>query len=264
MTALCPVTPAWLRRLALKRSALECLCVRPTCSWSAGPAYWMSQNLLGVKPATAGFGQVEIKPMLTESLPSVAGTVPSVLGAFEVSFDLHKREANLSLPAGMLSARLELGLLPLQPAPLNGSVRINGGLLPPDSSTRIIVADQSTSTSSSSSRLIIEGLTSGNHRITWALAPKQLEGAHSNELATPAYPTPRYPSSFLRRDDTTQGNWKGRYGSAGYLFFTQPPPPPPPPPGPPPTPPGSAATCAVVGEAQPNSTNMKPLVRSSR
>ena len=201
--------------------------------------------------------------MLTESLPSVAGTVPSVLGAFEVSFDLHQREANLSLPAGMLSARLELGLLPLQPAPLNGSVRINGGLLPPDSSTRIIVADQSTSTTTSS-RLIIEGLTSGNHRITWALAPKQLEGARSNELATPAYPTPRYPSSFLRRDDTTQGNWKGRYGSAGYLFFTQPPPPPPPPPGPPPTPPGSATTCAVVGEAQPNSTNMKPLVRSSR
>eukprot|EP01043_Picozoa_sp_COSAG02_P067096 COSAG02_NODE_10662_length_1888_cov_1.813862_2_plen_110_part_01 len=108
----------------------------------------MSQNLLGVKPAIgaggAGFGQVDIKPMLSESLPSVAGTVPSVLGAFEVSFDLHQRQANLSLPAGMLSARLELVLLPSQPALCVGSVRLNGGLLPPDSSTTSIVADQST------------------------------------------------------------------------------------------------------------------------
>ena len=212
----------------------------------------------------AGFGQVDIKPMLSESLPSVAGTVPSVLGAFKVSFDLHQRQANLSLPAGMLSARLELVLLPSQPALCVGSVRLNGGLLPPDSSTTSIVADQSTAR-----RLILEGLVPGSHRITWTLDHEQeQEQKHEQEKhsmrsvdqVAPAYPPPRYSSIFMNRDDATQGNWKGRYGSLGYLFFTPPPLPPPPPPGPAPTPPGSAATCAVVGEAAPNTTNMKPLV----
>jgi hypothetical protein len=224
----------------------------------------MSQNLLGVKPATGGAGpgfvHVEIKPMLSESLPSVAGTVPSVLGAFEVSFDLHSREANLGLPAGMLSARLELALLPSQPAIIAGSVRVNGEV-PPDSSVTIIIAEQSSYTTSS--RLILDGLAPGNHRITWAVEQDENGTRSVDQVVTPAYPTPRYSSKFLQRDDTTHGNWKGRYGGSGYLFFAQPPPPPPPPPGPPPTPPGSATTCAVVGEAAPNTTNMKPLVHPS-
>ena len=103
--------------------------------------------------------------MLTESLPSVTGTVPSVLGAFEVSFDLRKREANLSLPVGMDSARLELGLLLSQPALRAGSIRLNG--LP------MIAGAQATS----ASKLVLEGLTSGSHRITWAV-----EDTHSDEV----------------------------------------------------------------------------------
>ena len=121
----------------------------------------MSQNLLGVKPAPgaggAGFARVEIIPMLTESLPSVAGIVPSVLGFFEVSFDLRKREANLSLPVGMDSARLELALLPSQPALRTGSIQLNG--LP-------IISAQATS---AAGKLILEGLPSGSHHISWAV-----------------------------------------------------------------------------------------------
>ena len=96
--------------------------------------------------------------MLTESLPSVAGIVPSVLGFFEVSFDLRKREANLSLPVGMDSARLELALLPSQPALRTGSIQLNG--LP------IISAHQATS---AAGKLILEGLPSGSHHISWAV-----------------------------------------------------------------------------------------------
>lgn len=48
--------------------------------WAAGPAFWMSQNLLGVKPTAPGFRRFEIKPLLADSLQAVSGVVPSILG----------------------------------------------------------------------------------------------------------------------------------------------------------------------------------------
>jgi hypothetical protein len=50
-----------------------------------------------------------------------------------------------------------------------------------------------------------------------------------------------------------QGNWIGKYGTAGTLFFALAPPPSP-------TPIDPRSRCAVVGEAAPNTTNMRPLV----
>ena len=39
--------------------------------WAAGPGYWMSQNLLGVKPTACGFTRFEVAPQLAASLPTV-------------------------------------------------------------------------------------------------------------------------------------------------------------------------------------------------
>jgi len=60
----------------------------------------MSQNLLGVKPTAPGFAEFEIKPMLTETLSAVSGTVPTVLGAFEVDIDLRGKRVMLDVPDG--------------------------------------------------------------------------------------------------------------------------------------------------------------------
>ena len=68
--------------------------------WSSGPAYWMSENLLGVKPRTPGFDSFEVAPLLTHSLPAVSGVVPTVHGAFAVSFDALNGDANVTVPKG--------------------------------------------------------------------------------------------------------------------------------------------------------------------
>ena len=52
--------------------------------WGCGPAFWMSQNLGGVRPTSPGFATFEVAPQLTASLTRVAATVPTVHGAFEV------------------------------------------------------------------------------------------------------------------------------------------------------------------------------------
>ena len=162
----------------------------------------------------------------------------------QVSFDLTARQANLSLPPAA-TGRLQLVLLASQTLRM-GSVRVNG----------IASVDSLLRDRSSPKAVVLEGLSAGWHMITWDADEDMAI------VAPPAYPPPRYKAAFLGRDDVTQGNWIGKYGSAGRLFFSPPPPAPPAPPGPPPTPAASAATCAVVSEAATNSSNMKPLVLS--
>ena len=157
-----------------------------------------------------------------------------------MAIDLRLQTANLTVPPGA-SGRLELRLLCSQHLRTN-SVRLNGVGVPQLAALPGVVE-----------AVVVEGIGAGQHTVGWEVDPA-LAGA----VQPPAFPPPTYRAKFLRRDDATRGNWKGKFGAKGHLFFDAPPLAPPPAPPAPPTP--ASTTCAVVTEAQPNTTNMKPLV----
>ncbi len=71
--------------------------------WAAGPTAWLSEHILGVSPASPGFGSVTIQPNLGD-LSWARGTVPTPHGLIEVS---HVRgeddtiQTSVSLPPGV-------------------------------------------------------------------------------------------------------------------------------------------------------------------
>jgi hypothetical protein len=61
-------------------------------AWGAAPGNIIPRYVLGLKPLTAGFGQVEIKPQLGQTLSFVQGIVPTIRG--QVSIQVTTNTAN--------------------------------------------------------------------------------------------------------------------------------------------------------------------------
>lgn len=70
--------------------------------WSSGPTAWLSENVLGVTPASPGYGTVDIRPNLL-GLDFARGSVPTPHGVISVSIDKQTGIA-LDLPAGIAQA----------------------------------------------------------------------------------------------------------------------------------------------------------------
>ena len=66
--------------------------------WSAGPAAWLQENVLGVRALTPGFQQVEIRPDLL-GLHWAKGRVPTPQGMIAV--DLQTASTTVDVPAGL-------------------------------------------------------------------------------------------------------------------------------------------------------------------
>lgn len=83
--------------------------------WSAGPAAWLQENVLGVRALTPGYQQVEIRPDLL-GLRWAKGRVPTPQGTIAV--DLQAESTTVDLPAG-LQARVLV-------ASSDGKLLVNG------------------------------------------------------------------------------------------------------------------------------------------
>ncbi len=71
--------------------------------WAGGPTAWMSQYVLGVRPAAPGFAKVIIEPDLG-GLDFAKGAVPTPAGVIKVEATRNKRgqlDVNYQLPAGV-------------------------------------------------------------------------------------------------------------------------------------------------------------------
>ena len=71
--------------------------------WSAGPAAWLHEAVLGVRPALPGFAAVDFLPSLGD-LRWAEGTVPSPRGPITVALrrvEGRRPSARLTLPAGI-------------------------------------------------------------------------------------------------------------------------------------------------------------------
>jgi hypothetical protein len=71
-------------------------------AWSAHPNYHLLASVLGIRPASEGFGTVEIAPALGK-LNQAAGSMPHPLGQISVSFrrENGRLQGEVSLPQGL-------------------------------------------------------------------------------------------------------------------------------------------------------------------
>lgn len=190
--------------------------------WGAGPAHWMSLELLGVKPTTPGFRHFEIRPRLAKSLRAVSGVVPTVHGVFEVSYDLTQREATVAVPFGGVDAgRIAIPLLPgdvaVRALQINGSEWIDVDVAPDG----VDVARQDRV------HWIEASFGPGRHMLRWKLLQDVAAGTGdggelpplSTSTSTSPFPPPAYPMATVGRDNATQGNWRTVYGKQGFQFY---------------------------------------------
>jgi hypothetical protein len=74
--------------------------------WSSGPTAWLSENVLGIRPATPGYKRVTVEPDLM-GLAWAQGSVPTPNGPIKIRIDKFKG-ITLDLPQGIESASLRL------------------------------------------------------------------------------------------------------------------------------------------------------------
>jgi alpha-L-rhamnosidase len=74
--------------------------------WSSGPTAWLTENVLGITPATPGYDTVNVRPNLL-GLDFANGSVPTPHGTISIRIDKQKG-IDLDLPAGV-EANIEYG-----------------------------------------------------------------------------------------------------------------------------------------------------------
>ena len=75
--------------------------------WSSGPTAWLTEYVLGVSPASAGYKSVRIAPHMGD-LQWVEGTVPTPLGVIKVRHDKQADgsiKSKIELPKGMKAVK---------------------------------------------------------------------------------------------------------------------------------------------------------------
>ena len=65
----------------------------------------------------------------------------------------------------------------------------------------------------------IDNVGPGLHRIRWGVDANTTGASRDLAAAPPAYPLPVYPAKLVHFDNTSMGNWVGKYGKAGYQLF---------------------------------------------
>ena len=166
-----------------------------THPWSAGVAKWLTEEVLGVKPETPGFGTFSVTPHLTSGLSRVSGDVPTPKGIIRFSLDVREGTSCLVVPDGT-RAILSLPLMGCRDL----KVTLDGKPLAAEAFTP-----------------------------THARFPEIGPGSHSLVIDYPAEPLSAkadealeyaIPATAVSEDSLTGGNWKGVYGSKGYCLFS--------------------------------------------
>ncbi len=169
--------------------------------WSAGVTKWLSEEVLGIKPASPGFQAYQVLPHLGSALGYVAGTTPTPFGGIEASFNVSNGLCALSAPAGTVGT---VGI-PKAGRTIHG-ISINGAL----------AWDGTFHT--------VAGVGGAHEDLGFVYFTGVQAGAYSMAVsyngAAPSYkePTEKYAARFIKEDSTTSGNWGGVYGKDGFVL----------------------------------------------
>ncbi|WP_106827905.1 alpha-L-rhamnosidase C-terminal domain-containing protein [Parabacteroides pacaensis] len=162
-----------------------------THPWSAGVTKWLSEEIVGIKPITPGFSSCTIKPRLTNGLTWVKGSVPTPHGKITVYADIRKGKYQVEIPPG---ATALVGI------PKAGRQIKN-----------IRFGKSFREKEKEDADFVYYNLPTGNYHVkvkyTGELSPKTSEKFS-------------YPHKIpVKEDDSTQGNWRGKYGTEGYVLY---------------------------------------------
>lgn len=197
--------PAWTQVLGHNDAVPNCqsgytsLC-HP---WGSGVTKWLTEETLGIKPVAPGFATYDVFPHLGRTLTSVSGAVPTPKGTIRAGFDVAKGRTSLTAPGGTLG---RIGIPTVEKT--IKSIRINGKLTWKNGVFHSIPGIGGASTNRDF--VIFNGVQPGTYEIKTTYSGR-----------TPAFTDVpwRFPTTFVKEDRITSGNWGGKYGSGGSVLF---------------------------------------------
>lgn len=175
--------------------------------WGAGVTKWLTEETLGIKPVTPGFATYDVFPHLGRTLTSVSGAVPTPKGIIRAAFDVATGQASLAAPAGTVG---RLGI-PMAEKTIN-SISINGAL-----------AWQAGAFAGALHS--IPGIGGASTNRDYVIFNDVQPGAYDIKVTysgkTPTFTDVpwRFPTTFVKEDRTTSGDWGGKYGLDGSVLF---------------------------------------------
>jgi hypothetical protein len=176
--------------------------------WGAGVTKWLTENVLGIQPVTAGFKTFTIIPFLKDSLTRVKGTMPTPLGDIAGSFNIQSGECYITIPAGAVAAKIGLPKGGRQIDKIVFSKRLPG-------KQELYQKAIFNNAGEDSNYVYVKNVKAGRYKITISYkdiitAPVQL-------------PEPfNYPIHAFTHDSTTGGHWSTVFGKDGYIFLGYP------------------------------------------
>jgi hypothetical protein len=169
--------------------------------WGALPCKYLNEEVVGIKPATPGFGTVDIFPHLGRKLTWVSATTPTLKGDISARFDVASGKCSVTVPAGV-TARVGIPKVEktIKSVTINGVLAWDGKYHP------------------------VPGIGGAGEDADFvcftSVQPGDYEFLVSYEGTTPAAvdPVEVYPVKFVGEDAATQGNWGAKYGVDGYVL----------------------------------------------
>lgn len=195
--------PSWNLVLGANDAVPNCQCGYTSLAhpWGAGVVKWLSEEVLGIKPAAQGFNNYDILPHLGRTLTNVSGKVPTPHGEISASFNVSTGACTVTAPSGTTG---RFGIPKVEK--IINNIYINGSLAW-DGVYHAVAGIGGAN--ADADFVYFTGVQPGTYNIS-----------ASYSGTTPSYsePSSNYPATFVREDTTTKGNWGGVYGSDGYVL----------------------------------------------
>lgn len=204
-----------------------------TDPWSSGVTHWLTESHLGVRPLLPGFGAVLAAPHVSAANPHVGGTVDTPHG--QLKLDAHWA-ASGNVRVTVDSPVDTLVALPRQRGDGSRCTLVGFRYTTSESidvprSAAQVSGDDALMLGSSVSlgRLHRDVATSLGYTMLLPSGRYSIEGVYDGCAplppvhATEHAPFPPFgPAAFPAHgsfDNATRGDWRGRYGKAGYVLF---------------------------------------------
>jgi alpha-L-rhamnosidase len=198
--------------------------------WSSGISPWLTKWILGIRPVEPGYSRVLIAPHVAHSMHGVSGSLGTPHGIIQINATRaiegeSTAKLNIVLPLGVNEAIVRLSrvllkrLLGVNQLDDLATIFINGdyksSIVYPEDAP-LVDEKNATLGRADAVELIVKG--GMEHNLLISITGSSTPSLKWEPLGSP-FPPPSWPGQFLGSDSETQGNWIGKYGSAGYVLF---------------------------------------------
>jgi alpha-L-rhamnosidase len=197
-------TPSWNQAVGKNGAVPNCQAGYTSLGhpWGAGVVSWLSKEVLGIKATSVGFATMEFKPSLGTHLEWVSGSVPTPHGIASLEFNRISGIYRVTIPAGTKArVGIPVGAGAARRIRQNQKIVWDGTF----HDTRGIAG-----ATEDSVYVYLEEVQPGRYVFECPRGPSSMQDA---------IPPLTYVMQQPYEDRSTHGNWIGRYGQEGYVFF---------------------------------------------